>query len=174
MRAYETTFIINPQTDDTTIEKHVNDVLQIINQANGKVLHQENQGTRRLAYDINGLSQGYYASFIYEANQEVLPALDKHFKQNEMYLRNLTIRLEDHLEEVLKIRQGGAVNFMDRRRGHDDESKGKDSSDDKAKAKEEEKPEAAAAPAEEAKAEESKEEAPKEDSSDDSKAEKSE
>ena len=150
MRAYETTFIINPQTDDTTIEKHVNDVLQIINQVNGKVLHQDNQGTRRLAYDIGGLSQGYYASFIYEAPQEILPALDKHFKQNEMYIRNLTIRLDDHVEEVLKIRQGGSTHFMDRRKGKDDEDSDDDSERSDNKRKYNGKPAAEAAPVKEA------------------------
>ena len=98
MRAYETTFIINPQTDDTTIEKHVTDVSSIIDSVKGKILHQANLGTRRLAYDINGLTQGYYASFIYEAPTSILPILDKHFKQNEMYLRNLTIRLDESLK----------------------------------------------------------------------------
>ena len=102
MRTYETTFIINPQTDDATIDKHVKDIADIITDIKGEIIHQENMGTRRLAYEINGLTQGFYANLIYQAPVEVLPILDKHFKQNEVYLRNLTIRIEGDPQEILK------------------------------------------------------------------------
>ena len=76
MRTYETTFIINPQTDDATLEKHVSDVASIITASKGKILHKNSMGTRRLAYEINGLTQGYYANFLFEAPSDVLPRLD--------------------------------------------------------------------------------------------------
>ena len=50
MRTYETTFIINPQSDDATIDKYVKDIADIITEVKGEIIHQENMGTRRLAY----------------------------------------------------------------------------------------------------------------------------
>ncbi len=102
MRIYETTFIINPQSDDATIEKHVGDIKDIITNTNGKIINENHMGTRRLAYEINKLTQGYYATFLYEAPTEVLPMLDRHFKVNEAYIRDLTVRIECDPEDYLK------------------------------------------------------------------------
>jgi len=102
VRIYETTFVINPQSDDATIDKHVKDIQEIITSTDGKIIHEDNMGTRRLAYEIKGLTQGYYASFLYEAPAEVLPKLHHHFKVNEAFIRDLTIRIEVDPAEVIK------------------------------------------------------------------------
>ena len=94
MKLYETTFIINPQTDDATINRYVQDISSLITGNDGKIVREDHMGTRRLAYDINGLTQGYYASFIFEAPTKVLPLLDRHYKLNESYIRNLTVCFE--------------------------------------------------------------------------------
>ncbi len=118
MRIYETTFIINPQSDDATIEKHVGDVKDIITNTNGKIINENHMGTRRLAYEINKLTQGYYASFIYEAPTDVLSLLDRHFKINDAYIRNLTIRIEGDPEEYLKQQDPFGKHGTDRREGY--------------------------------------------------------
>jgi small subunit ribosomal protein S6 len=94
VRTYETTFIINPQSDDATIDRQVTEIVDIIKQNGGNIVRENRMGTRRLAYEIKGLAQGYYTSLIYEGNREILPALDRHFKLEEPYLRSLTIRFE--------------------------------------------------------------------------------
>ncbi len=102
MRFYETTFIVNPQTDDATIDGHVKDVAAVITNNSGKIIHEDHMGTRRLAYPINGLTQGYYASFIFEGPTSVLPQLDRHFMLNEQYIRNLTIRFDGDPQKYLE------------------------------------------------------------------------
>jgi len=102
VHSYETTFIINPQTDDATIEKHVNDIASIITENNGNILHKDFMGTRRLAYEIKNLTHGYYTSFIFEGDPSILPKLDRHFKLNEGYIRTLTVRFEGTLEDLKK------------------------------------------------------------------------
>ena len=82
MRVYETTFIVNPQTDDATIDQQVVAISDLIARYGGKVLREDRMGTRRLAYPINKLTQGYYHSFIFEAPQEVLPELERYFRIN--------------------------------------------------------------------------------------------
>lgn len=152
MKTYETTFVINPQTDDATIEKHVNDVASIITGKNGKILHQNQMGTRRLAYEINGLTQGYYANFLYEAPSDVLPMLDKHFKTNEMYLRNLTVRFDSDVDKYLKHLTGSYPTSHQQ-----EDKKPAEKLAEKPAEKTEEKKETASAPAEETPAEESAE-----------------
>jgi small subunit ribosomal protein S6 len=105
MRVYETTFIVNPQTDDATIDQHVAAVSDLITGHGGKMLHEDRMGTRRLAYPIKKLTQGYYHSFIYEASNDVLPVLERHFRLNDQYLRFLTVMFEGDLTKLTHERQ---------------------------------------------------------------------
>ena len=105
MRVYETTFIVNPQTDDATIDQHVAAVSDLITGHGGNMLHEDRMGTRRLAYPINKLTQGYYHSFIYEASNDVLPVLERHFRLNDQYLRFLTVMFEGDLTKLTHERQ---------------------------------------------------------------------
>jgi small subunit ribosomal protein S6 len=91
---YETTFIVNPHSDDASIERQVTAVTDIIKQAGGKIIRENLMGTRRLAYPINNLTQGYYANFIFEAPATVLPQIERHFKLEDPYVRYLLIRFD--------------------------------------------------------------------------------
>ena len=101
MTLYETTFIINPQTDDATIDNQVRQVAELIGENKGKIRFEDHMGTRRLAYEIQGLTQGYYASFIFEAPTTLLPVLERHYKLNESYVRHLTVRFEGDLDKMI-------------------------------------------------------------------------
>jgi small subunit ribosomal protein S6 len=102
MRVYETTFIVNAQTDDATLEREVRAVSEFITQNGGKVLHEDRIGTRRLAYEINHQTHGYYTTVVFEAPTELLPLLDRHFKLGEAYLRHLTVICERDLKELIQ------------------------------------------------------------------------
>ena len=99
MRTYETTFIVNPQTDDATIDSQVGAISKLILDNGGNILDENRMGTRRLAYPIQKLTQGYYTTFVYEGTSEVISILDRHFNLGEAYLRHLTIVFEGDLEK---------------------------------------------------------------------------
>jgi small subunit ribosomal protein S6 len=94
VRIYETAFIVNPQSDDATIDRQVTAVTDLIKNNGGEIVREERIGTRRLAYEIAGLTQGYYASILFNSEPGVLPLLDRHYKLEEPYVRYLTIRFE--------------------------------------------------------------------------------
>jgi len=98
MRIYETTFIINPQTDDATIGGHVQNISNLITENSGKIVFEDHLGTRRMAYPIKKLTQGYYGSFIFESPPELLIKLERHYKQDEAYIRFLTVLFEGDLQ----------------------------------------------------------------------------
>ena len=100
MRRYETTFIVNPQADDAAIDQQVNAVIDLIKGDGGQILRDDRMGTRRLAYPIEGLIQGYYASLIYDAETTVLPKMDRFFRLEEPYIRSLTIKYEGDLRSA--------------------------------------------------------------------------
>lgn len=120
MRVYETTFVINPQTDDTAIDSQVKAVVDTITSSGGKPTYENRMGTRRLAYDIKGLSQGYYTSIIFEAPVEAMAALDRLYQLEEEYIRYLTVLYDGPDPETLeKQRAQGEFPFQrnDRSRG---------------------------------------------------------
>jgi small subunit ribosomal protein S6 len=94
VRIYETTFIVNPQNDDATIDRQVVGVQTLITNNGGKIVRENRMGTRRLAYQIAGLTQGYYASFIFEAPETVLPVLERYYKLEDPFVRWLTVVFE--------------------------------------------------------------------------------
>ena len=100
MRLYETTFIVNPQVDDAAIDRQVSAVAELIRNNQGEIVREDRLGTRRLAYGIAGLTQGFYASFIFKAPAGVLPLLERHYKLEEPYVRHLTIKYERDIADL--------------------------------------------------------------------------
>ncbi|MBD3257662.1 30S ribosomal protein S6 [candidate division GN15 bacterium] len=100
VRTYETTFIVNPQADDATIDRQVRAVTDLITGNGGEIVHEDRIGTRRMAYEVAGLTQGFYASIIHKSETSVLPQLDRHFKLEEPYIRYMTIVYEGDIERL--------------------------------------------------------------------------
>ena len=102
MGIYDTTFIVNPQTDDATIDREVQSVSDLITNNGGKIIHEDRIGTRRLAYPIKKLTQGYYTTVIFEGPSQILPVLDRHFKLGEVFVRHLTILYEGDVKAFME------------------------------------------------------------------------
>jgi len=102
MGIYDTTFIVNPQIDDATIDREVQSVSDLISNNGGKIIHQARIGTRRLAYPINKLTQGYYTTGIFEGPSQILPVLDRQFKLGEVFVRHLTILYEGDVKAFME------------------------------------------------------------------------
>ncbi len=94
MSRYDTTFIVNPQIGDDNINASVNAITEIITSSKGEVLRERRIGARRLAYQIDRQTHGYYVSLIHDCDANVLPKLERHFKLGDNYLRDLTIRYD--------------------------------------------------------------------------------
>jgi small subunit ribosomal protein S6 len=98
MRIYESTFILSPQADDVAFDRQIKAVTDLIHRYEGKVLQADRWGIRRLAYPIKKFTQGYYARVIFEASQTVLNELERLYRIEEPYIRNLTVRFEGKLD----------------------------------------------------------------------------
>ncbi len=108
MGIYDTTFIVNPQTDDATINREVQSVSDLITNNGGKIIHEDRIGTRRLAYPIKKLTQGYYTTVIFEGPSQILPVLDRHFKLGEVFVRHLTILYEGDAKALMEPEEAEA------------------------------------------------------------------
>jgi small subunit ribosomal protein S6 len=102
MRVYETTFILSPQADDAAFDRQIKAVSELINRYNGKILEEDRWGVRRLAYAIKKFTQGYYTRIVFEGNNTLLKELDRFYRLEEPYIRNLTVGFEGKLKEKEK------------------------------------------------------------------------
>jgi small subunit ribosomal protein S6 len=100
MRVYETTFILSPQADDAAFDRQIKSVTDLINRQEGKILHEDRWGIRRLAYSIAKFNQGYYTRLIFEGNNNILKELERLFRLEEHFIRHLTVNFESDLEKI--------------------------------------------------------------------------
>lgn len=94
MNKYESVIIINPNTDEKTIEETISKTTDLITKQ-GKVTQINKIGIKKLAYEIRKCKEGYYISFDYETDSSVIAEIERQFRINESILKFLTVRKED-------------------------------------------------------------------------------
>ena len=91
---YEVMYIINPNVGEEGIAALVEKFKALIEQ-NGTIEEMEEMGKRKLAYDINYISEGYYVLVKFTSAPAFPAELDRIFGLTEGILRSLiTLRAE--------------------------------------------------------------------------------
>jgi small subunit ribosomal protein S6 len=91
MRTYEGTFIFRPSLDDAGLEDEIGRVEELIKAEGGTVKEWDKWGKRRLAYEIKGEQDGYYAFLTFEADPDAIERLVAAYRLREGILRNMNI-----------------------------------------------------------------------------------
>ncbi|MBF1649409.1 MAG: 30S ribosomal protein S6 [Rothia dentocariosa] len=95
MRAYELMVILNPEVEDRAVEPSLSKFLEIVTNAGGTIDNLDIWGRRRLAYEIQKKSEGFYAVVNFTASPETAAELDRVLNLNESVMRTKIIRPED-------------------------------------------------------------------------------
>lgn len=90
MPLYDSTFILNPQLEEGGLDDRVKSLVELVEQGGGKMIRENRIGMRRLAYEIQKLTQGYYISLIYDGPRELVDKLEHRLRLDESCLRFLT------------------------------------------------------------------------------------
>ena len=94
LNSYETIFII-----DATLEEEARTAVQEkftnLIAANGTVENVDEWGKRRLAYEINYKTEGYYVLVEFKADADFPKELDRQYRITDGILRTIIIRKED-------------------------------------------------------------------------------
>jgi len=91
MNKYETVFIINPNVEDAGVKELIQKFSDIINN-DGKVEEVNEMGKRKLAYEINKKSEGYYVVYTFEANPEFITELERIYRITDSVMKFITVR----------------------------------------------------------------------------------
>ncbi len=93
MNKYELMYILKANTEE---EKRTQllDKFKGIVEANGEIENVEEWGTRKLAYEINKLNEGYYVLVNFNAAADIPKELDRNLKIADEVIRHMIVRLE--------------------------------------------------------------------------------
>ncbi len=89
--SYETIFIIDATLEEESV-KALQDKFTNLIAKNGTVESVDEWGKRRLAYEINDKTEGYYVLVNFTADAEFPKELDRRFKITDGILRTIIIR----------------------------------------------------------------------------------
>ncbi len=109
LRQYETTYILNPDADETERTKVRERFVKIIEeQFGGSILKIDEWGRRPLAYKMRKESFGFYVHVRYHAAAEAIAEMERILRITDSAMKFLTIRLDDD-EELEDDEEGPAA-----------------------------------------------------------------
>ena len=95
MKAYELLFIVAPSTDEETRANTMNRIQGVITSAEGSVDNVDEWGKRKLAYEINGLTDGDNTLVNFHAAPQNVAELDRVLRINDAVVRHMIVKRED-------------------------------------------------------------------------------
>ncbi|MFK7899471.1 MAG: 30S ribosomal protein S6 [Cyclobacteriaceae bacterium] len=96
LKNYETVFILTPVLSDAQMKDAVSKYKKLLKELGAKIVNEENWGLKKLAYQIQHKSTGFYNLFEFEAPAEAIAKLELELRRDERILRFLTTVLDKH------------------------------------------------------------------------------
>ncbi len=94
MRKYETLFVLKTNIEEAARVALIEKFTGIINN-DGEVTNVDEWGNRKLAYEIEKLSEGYYVLVDFKASTELPRELERNFRISDDVLRYVVINKEE-------------------------------------------------------------------------------
>ena len=95
MKAYELLFFVAPTISDEDRIAVMKRIETTIAGGEGKVDNVDEWGKRKLAYEIDGLTDGDYTLVDFHANPQSVAELDRVLRINDAVVRHMIVKRED-------------------------------------------------------------------------------
>lgn len=95
MKAYELLFFVAPTISDEDRVAVMKRIETTIAEGVGKVDNVDEWGKRKLAYEINGLTDGDYTLVNFHADPQNVAELDRVLRINDAVVRHMIVKRED-------------------------------------------------------------------------------
>ncbi|MBR3227907.1 MAG: 30S ribosomal protein S6 [Erysipelotrichaceae bacterium] len=95
MKQYETMYIIKSSLDDAAKAALVEELHGIITNHGGKIDNVDDWGLREFAYEIDGMTKGYYVVTTYTIDTDGLNEFKRLLGINPNIVRDMTINTEE-------------------------------------------------------------------------------
>ncbi len=90
MRKYETIFVLKPDLEEDARKAAIEKFTGIIN-SDGEVTNVDEWGSRRLAYEIDKIREGYYVLVDFVANTGLPAELERNYKISDDVIRYIVV-----------------------------------------------------------------------------------
>ncbi len=105
MRHYETIFIASPTLTEEQVDDLVKGFEGIIAEQGGELLKTDKWGRRKLAYEVQKFSEGYYTLFEMNAGSALVAELERRFRNNDAVIKFLSVRLDEQEKAAGRAKQ---------------------------------------------------------------------
>ena len=95
MHKYELALILNAALTEDGLQAEFQKVQDILSRFGGTVEKVDNWGKRRLAYEINKMTEGFYYFIVFSANHDAPAEIESRLRITESIVRYLIIRMEE-------------------------------------------------------------------------------
>ena len=95
MKAYELLYFVAPSIDEESRLAVMKRIETALAEGNGVVDNVDNWGKRKLAYEINGLTDGDYTLVNFHADPQSVAELDRILRINDAVVRHMIVKRED-------------------------------------------------------------------------------
>lgn len=94
MRSYECGIVFYPSLGNEDVQTGLKKYAQIIDSSGGELTRVESWGKRKLAYEIDHQSEGFYYFYKFRGDNELLTELGRQLRIDESVLRHLIVKDE--------------------------------------------------------------------------------
>ena len=95
MKAYELLFFVAPSIDEETRAAVMKRIETTIAEGEGTIDNVDNWGKRKLAYEINGLTDGDYTLIDFHTDPQSIAELDRVLRINDAVVRHMIVARTD-------------------------------------------------------------------------------
>jgi small subunit ribosomal protein S6 len=100
LREYETTFIVQPEISEEGCQELFGRVDSILDRHGATRLLHDDQGKRKLAYEIRNFQKGRYVTTYYLDEGKAVAPLERQLRIEESVLRFLTVLRNDDVADI--------------------------------------------------------------------------
>ena len=96
MNQYETVFILTPVLSDEQMKETVAKFEKVLTDNGAEILNKEAWGLKKLAYNIEKKTSGFYGLVEFKAEPTVIAKLETAFRRDEKVIRYMTVKLDKY------------------------------------------------------------------------------
>ena len=105
MNQYETVFILTPVFSDDQMKETVAKFKTLLTDNGAEFLNEETWGLKKLAYNIQKKSSGFYVLFEFKAEPTIVKTLETGFRRDEKVLRYMTVKFDKYAAQYAEKRR---------------------------------------------------------------------
>ena len=103
MRYYETIYIVDPNLENTILEKTMNEIGQELEKTKAKIINHRDWGKKKLAYQVDNQKYGSFILLQFEIKDlSKMNDFDSWLKLNSLVLRHMTVSLEKKPDKYIE------------------------------------------------------------------------